>query len=121
MGQPVMQWQILARNPDKVTSFYSALFGWHADDINAMGYRAIDTASDRGIKGGVWPIGNEGHPMVQLFVEVPDVPATVANVERLGGKIVIPPQVLPDGDEMAVVLDTEGLSIGLMKARGAGR
>ena len=121
MGQPVMQWQILARDPDKVTSFYAALFGWRVNTSNAMGYRTVDTGADRGIQGGVWPIGQEGHPSVQLFVEVPDVAATAAKVEQLGGQIVIPRQVLPDGDEMAVVLDTEGLSFGLMKARGAGR
>jgi hypothetical protein len=28
----------------------------------------------------------------------------------------IPPQKLPDGDEMAVVLDVEGIPVGLFKA-----
>ena len=115
MGQPVMQWQILARDPDKVTAFYSTLFGWRVNADNPMGYRMVDTGSERGIKGGVWPIGNEGHPYVQLFVEVSDVAACVAQAQWLGGQVVIPPQVLPGGDEMAVVLDTEGLSLGLMK------
>jgi uncharacterized protein len=119
MGQPVMQWQILARDPDKLTAFYGKLFGWTVTADNPMGYRMIDTGSERGIRGGVWPIGDEGHPLVQLFVEVTDVAASVAQAEQLGGQVVIPPQVLPGGDEMAVVLDTEGLSLGLMKTRGA--
>ena len=118
MGQPVMRWQILARETDKLAAFYTTLFGWRVDAGNAMGYRMIDTASDRGINGGIWPIGREGPPAVQLFVEVPDVAACVAKVEQLGGRVIIPPQTLPDGDEMAVVLDTEGLSVGLKKARG---
>jgi predicted enzyme related to lactoylglutathione lyase len=117
MGQPVMQWQILARDPDKVTAFYAGLFGWRVNANNAMGYRTVETGSDRGIDGGVWPIGNEGHPLVQLFVEVDDVAAYAARVEQLGGQVLIPPQVLPDGDELAVVLDTEGLSLGLMKPK----
>jgi predicted enzyme related to lactoylglutathione lyase len=115
MGQPVMQWQILARDPDKLTAFYGKLFGWRVNADNAMGYRMLDTGSDRGIKGGVWPIGDEGHPLVQLFVEVDDVPASAAQAEQLGGQVIIPPQVLPDGDEMAIVMDTEGLSFGLVK------
>jgi len=118
MGQPVMQWQILARNPDKVTSFYSALFGWQVNASNAMGYRTVDTGADRGINGGVWPIGpTEGHPLVQLFVEVDDVAQYASRVEQLGGQILIAPQVLPDGDELAIVLDTEGLSLGLLRRR----
>ena len=120
MGQPVMQWQILARDPDRLTAFYGKLFGWRVNADNAMGYRMLDTGSDRGIKGGVWPIGDEGHPLVQLFVEVDDVPASAAQAEQLGGQVIIPPQVLPDGDEMAIVMDTEGLSFGLVKARDAG-
>ena len=118
MGQPVVQWQILARNPDVLTSFYAALFDWRVNADNAMGYRTVDTGSDRGINGGVWPIGpTEGHPLVQLFVEVADVAASVAKVEQLGGRVVIPPQALPDGDRLAIVLDTEGLSLGLMQRR----
>jgi uncharacterized protein len=117
MGQPVIQWQILARDPDKLTTFYATLFGWHVNADNPMGYRMVNTGSERGIHGGVWPIGSEGHPLVQLFVEVNDMPACVAKVEQLGGQVLIPPQVLPDGDELAIVLDTEGLSLGLMKPR----
>lgn len=113
-----MQWQILARDPDKLTAFYSDLFGWRVNTNNAMGYRMVDTGSERGINGGVWPIGQtEGHPLVQLFVEVEDVAGSAARVEELGGQILIPPQVLPDGDELAIVLDTEGLSLGLMRRR----
>ena len=120
MGQPVMQFQLLARDPDKLTAFYGKLFGWRVNADNAMGYRMLDTGSDRGIKGGVWPIGDEGHPLVQLFVEVDDVPASAAQAEQLGGQVIIPPQVLPDGDEMAIVMDTEGLSFGLVKTRDGG-
>ena len=117
MGHPVMQWQILARNPDTLAAFYGALFGWRVNADNPMGYRTIDTGSDRGIAGGIWPIGDEGHPLVQLFVDVTDVAACAARVEQLGGQIIIPPQVLPDGDEMAIVMDTEGLSFGIVKRR----
>jgi uncharacterized protein len=120
MGHPVMQFQLLARDPDKLTAFYGKLFGWRVNADNAMGYRMLDTGSDRGIKGGVWPIGDEGHPLVQLFVEVDDVPASAAQAEQLGGQVIIPPQVLPDGDEMAIVMDTEGLSFGLVRARDGG-
>lgn len=48
-----------------------------------------------------------------------DVAACVTKVEQLGGQVVILPQVLPGGDEMAVVLDTEGLSLGVMKTPAA--
>jgi predicted enzyme related to lactoylglutathione lyase len=110
-----MQWQILARDPDKLSAFYSKLFAWDIITNNALNYRMIDTCSERGINGGIWPAPPEGQSMVSLYVEVADVAAYVTKATELGGRVVIPPQKLPDGDEMAVVLDLEGIPVGLFK------
>ncbi|HEY0614379.1 MAG TPA: VOC family protein [Candidatus Elarobacter sp.] len=115
MAHPVVRWQALVRDPDQAASFYAATFGWSVDDRNALGYRAIPSAG-RGIGGGIWPIP-DGQPMVQLFVEVPDVEAALAAASAHGGQIVMPRQVLPDGDEMAVVAGPEGIAWGLMRPR----
>src|SRR4051794_36398134 len=92
MGSPVMKWQILARDPAKAEDFYAKLFGWEVDANNALNYRMVDTGSERGINGGIWPAPPEGHGMVQLFVEVDDVAAVLAKATALGGKILVPPQ-----------------------------
>ena len=71
----------------------------------------IDTGSERGI----WPAPPGGPSMVSLYVEVDEVAAYLTRATDLGGKIVVPPQKLPDGDEMAVILDVEGIPVGLFK------
>src|SRR4051812_36991103 len=111
-----MQWQIVAKEPESVTRFYSALFGWTVQTNNALGYRMVDTASGRGINGGVWPSPPEGHNLVQLFVEVDDVDAYLAKAAKLGATIVVPKTELPDGDALAIVLDPAGLSFGIYRA-----
>lgn len=96
MGNPVMQWQILTKQPKKLEEFYSKVFGWEVSNDNPLGYMRVDTGSKEGIHGGFWPIGEkEGHSMVQLFIRVPDVNAHVKKAEQLGARIVIPPQMLP--------------------------
>jgi uncharacterized protein len=115
MGNPVMQWQILAANPDKESEFYTKLFDWEINTNNALNYRTVDTQSECGINGGIWPAPPEGHGLVSLYVEVDDVSAYAAKASGLGGKVLIPPQVLPDGDEMALVLDPEGIPLGIFK------
>jgi predicted enzyme related to lactoylglutathione lyase len=110
-----MQWQILAKEPDKLADFYTKLFGWKVNANNALNYRQIDTASKRGIGGGIWPAPPEGHAMVSLYVEVDNVKQYVERAAGLGGKTLIPPQKLPDGDEMAVVLDLEGIPLGIFR------
>ena len=116
MGHPVTQFQILAKNPQTAAEFYGKLFGWTFNADNALGYQVINTQSKSGIQGGIWPAPPEAQALVQLFVEVPDVKATVELVGKLNGTVVIEPQTLPDGDEMAVILDTEGIPFGLFQA-----
>ena len=116
MGRPVMQWQILAKDPERLSDFYGKLFAWKVSSDNPLGYRTADTGSPKGISGGFWPSGPEGHSFVQLFVDVDDVEQYVARVGQLGGTTIIPRQVLPGGDEMAIVRDPEGIPFGLMKS-----
>ncbi len=118
MGNPVVQFQIVTQNAEKVADFYSSLFNWKVNSNNALGYRAFETGNGRGIPGGVWPRGEEGHNLVQLFVEVDDIDGYLRKAESLGGKTLIPKQQLPDGDAMALVIDPAGLSVGLYTPRG---
>jgi predicted enzyme related to lactoylglutathione lyase len=119
VGSPVMQWQMVAKDPAAVTRFYAALFGWQIRTDNALGYRMVDTASGRGINGGVWPAPPEGHNLVQLFVEVDDVDAYVAKATSLGAAVIVPKTELPDGDALAIILDPSGLSFGIYRPPSA--
>lgn len=115
MGNPVVQWQIVAKDPDAVTRFYSALFGWKVNANNALGYRSVETGNRRGINGGVWPSPPEGHNLVQLFVEVDDIDAALTKAMSLGARIIVPKSALPDGDALAILLDPAGLSFGMYR------
>src|ERR1700754_4837448 len=117
VGNPVVQWQIVAKEPEAVARFYASLFGWKVNTNNALGYRAIDTGSPRGINGGVWPSPPEGHNLVQLYVEVDDIDVCIAKAQALGASVIVPKSELPDGDALAIVLDPAGLSFGLYRPR----
>jgi len=109
MNHPVLQFQIISKNPDQTVRFYSGLFGWTIDADNPLGYRRISTGSTEGIQGGIWPAPPQAANFVQLFVGVEDVAASVAQAEKMGARVMIPPATLPEGDEMAVLQDPEGM------------
>jgi uncharacterized protein len=109
MGSPVMQFQILSKNPEETASFYAKLFGWRVNADNPMGYREINTGSGEGIQGGIWPAPPQASNFVQLFMAVDDVKASVARASSLGAKVLIPPSTLPDSGEMAVLHDPQGM------------
>jgi uncharacterized protein len=120
MANPVMHWQILTTQPRKLEEFYSALFGWTVSGDNPLGYRQVNTNCKEGIHGGFWPISEkEGHSMVQLFIRVEDVKAHVIKAEKLGAHMVIPPQTLPEGDEMAVMVDPDGIAFAIFRSTGS--
>jgi uncharacterized protein len=119
MSNPVTQFQILAKSPDETAAFYGSLFGWKVDANNALGYRRIDTGSTHGIQGGIWPAPPHAPNFVQLFVGVPDPAAAVANATALGAKVIIPPTKLPEGDEMAVLLDPHGMAFAVIRYASA--
>lgn len=117
MPNPVTQFQMLSKSPDETARFYSALFGWTVNADNPLGYRQIHTGSAEGIQGGIWPAPPQAPSFVQLFVTVESVGAAVAKAEGLGARVLIPATVLPEGDEMAVLHDPQGMSFAIWRNR----
>ncbi len=115
-GSPVVKWQMIARDPERLAAFYSELFGWTIDAENALHYREVATGSPKGIGGGLWPAPPEAPSFVQLFVEVDDLDAALAQAVALGAEVLVPPQELPDGDALAIVKDPAGIPLGMMRA-----
>ena len=110
MGNPVINWQILAADPRRLQEFYGSLFGWTFAHDAAVGYWRVDTGSTEGIQGALWPVPpGQGHALVQLFVRVADVVAHVQHAQGLGARVVVPVTPLPEGEAMAVLVDPEGL------------
>ena len=97
------------------------LFGWSVSQANGLGYRELKSGSPGGIDGGLWPAPPEQKGFVQLFIEVPDVDACLAQATKLGAQVIVPRSVLPDGDTMAVLLDPTGLSVGICTRSQAAR
>jgi uncharacterized protein len=121
MGQPVVHFEVIGKDAKQLHAFYSGLFGWAIDSNNPMDYGVVQreenvTADGVGIGGGVGagPEGYDGH--VTFYVEVPDVEASLAEAERLGGTRMMGPDKIMEGVEIGQFLDPEGHLIGLLKA-----
>ncbi len=115
MGNPVLQFQILSTDPERTSAFYSTVFGWKIDANNPLGYRQIETGSDQGISGGIWPAPPQAQNFVQLFIGVDNISDTMAKAQELDAKVLIPPTTLPEGDEMAVLKDPQGMPFALWR------
>jgi uncharacterized protein len=121
MGQPVVHFEVMGKDGDKLRSYYAELFGWQIDADNPLGYGVVKrdgntNAEGAGIGGGVGasPPGAEGH--LTFYVEVPDVEAALARAEALGGTRRMGPDRVPGTDvEIGQLLDPEGHLVGVMR------
>ena len=127
MGQPVVHFEIIGRDPAKLRGYYGELFGWEFDTggpvaptVSEPGnYGFVDNGKTGdgtvapGIPGGVG--GGAGfHPQVVCYVGVPDVEAALRKAESLGGTRRMGPDRSP-GTDLVVgqFADPEGNVIGL--------
>jgi uncharacterized protein len=123
MGQPVVHFEVIGNDAQKLQSYYSELFGWDVDASNPLGYGVVQregntNADGVGIGGGVGksPGGYDGH--VTFYVEVPDVGAALARAKQLGGSPIFGPDQVPGIDvTLGQFSDPEGHVIGLVQGR----
>jgi predicted enzyme related to lactoylglutathione lyase len=121
MGQPVVHFEIVGKDGEKLQRYYSDLFEWEIDASNPMNYGIVaregNTNSEGiGIGGGIGP-GPEGYGShVTFYVEVPDVEAALAKAESLGGTRMMGPETIMDGVELGHFTDPEGHLVGVVKS-----
>ena len=122
MGQPVVHFEVIGKDGEKLRAYYSELFAWEIDADNPMGYGMVQregntNADGAGIGGGVGggPEGYEGH--VMFYIEVPDVEAALAKADELGGTRTMGPDEVPGGGlVIGHFKDPEGHLIGVVQA-----
>jgi uncharacterized protein len=116
MGLPVVHFEISSPAAAELRAFYADAFGWKmAVDGDYTDIRTEGTcpgSGDHGIDGGLM---RDTDDFVTFYVQVPDVAAALADVERLGGTV-----ELPETEAGRVVIgmfrDPRGNRIGLVRA-----
>jgi predicted enzyme related to lactoylglutathione lyase len=123
MADPVVHFEIIGTDPQRLREYYGALFGWRfatpspvagtVSDADEYGFLDLVQAGDgSGIRGGVG--GGAGFPPAAVFyVGVANVGAALRRAEELGGTRVMGPATSPNGLVVAHFSDPEGTVIGL--------
>lgn len=92
MASPVVHFQVCAEDVDAMSAFYRDVFGWQiaprrltSVEADVSGNYPYVEAEQGGIPGG-FTDGISGGRGAVLVVGVDDIEATLARVERLGGR-----------------------------------
>jgi predicted enzyme related to lactoylglutathione lyase len=118
MGNPVVHWEFVSKQPAKIASFYAELFGWTIRHVPELNYRLVETGGQGGINGGIvapqcedpWP-GNTA-----VYIAVDDLATYRTRVLAAGGKILVEEQQVPGMGAFSLFADPDGRMMGLWKA-----
>ncbi len=122
----IAYFEIPADNVDRAKHFYHSLLGWKIAPVKTpmmdkekmaeLEYQEITLGEP---KEGTMHMGGmykrqmgEG---IKNYVMVDDIDKVLAKVEKLGGKIVMPKEMVQGVGPIAIIQDTEGNGIGLWK------
>ena len=73
--------------------------------------------AEASIGGGLLRAPEGVFPYVTIYVEVPDLHATLQRSEELGGKMVVEPMPVPGVGSFAMFQDPDGVMVGIIEER----
>jgi uncharacterized protein len=112
MAAHVVHFEVTGKDGVKLQKFYSDVFGWKLDTNNPGGYGFVRGA-EHPITGGIGT-AQQGPGGVTFYVQTDDPKATLAMVEKLGGKILMPMTEVAPETTIGLFSDPEGHVVGLM-------
>lgn len=118
MGSFVWQ-ELVTPDPGRASAFFGALLGWtfREVDMGENGMYTIATNEGRDLAGMMkmeGPAWDGIPPHWMAYIVVPDVDASAAKVEELGGKVCVPPFDIPTVGRICVINDPTGATVSLL-------
>ncbi|SEL58158.1 hypothetical protein SAMN05216359_111137 [Roseateles sp. YR242] len=112
--------ELMTTDPEKAAAFYGSLFGWKLEAMPmagdpAAGVYRVAKVGDVAVGGlAASPKGEPMPPTWGCYVTVDDVDATVAQVQQLGGSILMPVIEIPTVGRMATIRDPQGAVLNII-------
>lgn len=116
MDNPVVHFEVLSSDGEKLQGFYAGVFGWRFEQSGPSGYAMVQ-ANGSGIGGGVGTAGPGEQPWLTFYVAVPDPQAAIDRAVELGGRELVAVHDVPGaGVTVGVFADPDGHPVGVVRA-----
>lgn len=110
--------ELQTRDAESAAAFYATVFGWTYSQTDS-GYYVF--ANDGRAQAGMMQMDDSWGPVPpswSAYFMVPDIQATVARAQELGGKIFVPPTRTSDMGTFSVIQDPQGAVFTAMQFDG---
>ena len=123
---PVVHFEMLAEDRNRMADFYTNVFGWKAQMLGAeMGDYVLVTTSDIDengrpkdagmINGGFYPKREDSNPNPSVVIGVEDIKESIKDIAKAGGKVLGEPVEIPGVGLYVSFFDTENNQVGLIQ------
>jgi predicted enzyme related to lactoylglutathione lyase len=118
-------YDLMTTDPGAAADFYTALVGWGTQPWEGSPEPYTMWTNDGTPLGGVAELPKAAResgapPHWLAYVHVPDVAATAARVEEMGGQVMHPPTDIPGAGRFAVLADPHGAVFAIYAHSGEG-
>lgn len=109
MQNRVVHFEIPANDPEKTIAFFKEVFGWNFQQFGTEQYWLAFTGdpASPGINGSVMKRKHPEQPIVNS-INVTDLDATLVQVAKAGGAVVVPKMPIPTVGWLAYFKDPDG-------------
>ena len=105
--------ELFTPDREQANAFYGAIFNWTADEPQTdFGNYSLFRHEGEPVAGCMVNDGTMGPNAWSVYLESPDISATVAKAEAAGGQVVAGPMQVGTLGHMAFVVDPAGASVG---------
>lgn len=111
----VVHFEIPANEPEALTKFYGALFGWNflKADMPGPEYWLCQTGEGApGIDGAIMQRQHPQQPWTN-YVQVESIDATIEKATAIGAQVALPKMPVADMGSIAALIDPQGNLFGL--------
>ncbi len=104
--------ELITTDLDSAKKFYGELLGWSFNETKTIyGNRYITALKDGAVVAGIMlKEGNVDDEVMPCW----DPYITVDDVEKMGGKILLPPTDIPGTGRFVVIMDPQGVAMNLI-------
>ena len=114
-NNPIVYWEINAKDGPALAEFYRDVFEWESS-VDDTGFYSFKSGSARGIDGGIFTGKGLLPPHRALYIEVEDIKIVLERVARRGAEILLGP--FESGNAiLAFFRDPEGHMLGLIERK----
>ncbi len=96
--------ELVTTDVSALSELYSAVYGWRFEPVPELGGAVVARLPDGSRCGIRSPLHDQEKPTVRTYLQVSDIEDAVAQAERLGAVVALPPTEIPGEGRVAICI-----------------